>query len=179
MVPAMLASLSNVEVKTNMAQVFLSLGSNIEAEMNIRSSLRILKDLYPDMMVSSVYESEAVGFQGDNFLNLVVAFNTELSVQGLHDELNELEELHGRLRGQESFMARTLDIDLLLYDDLILEEEGLHIPRREIEEYAFVLLPLTELAPDLAYPFTGETYSEMWERFDKGDQELWAVDFEL
>lgn len=162
-----------------MAKVFLSLGSNIEAETNIRSSLHILKELYPDMRVSCVYESEAVGFQGDNFLNLVVAFDTDLSVQGLHEELNELEEMHGRLRGQESFMARTLDIDLLLYDDLILEEEGLHIPRREIEEYAFVLLPLTELAPDLAYPLTGETYSKMWERFDKGDQELWAVDFEL
>jgi len=162
-----------------MARVFLSLGSNIEAEKNIRSSLRILKELYSDMAVSSVYESEAVGFQGDNFLNLVVALNTELTVQALHEEMNELEELHGRLRGQESFMARTLDIDLLLYDDLILEEDGLHIPRREIEEYAFVLLPLTELAPDLAYPLTGETYSEMWERFDKGDQELWAVDFAL
>jgi len=162
-----------------MARVFLSLGSNIEAEKNIRSALRILKDLYPDMQVSCVYESEAVGFQGDNFLNLVVAFDTELSVQGLHDELNELEELHGRLRGSESFMARTLDIDLLLYDDLILEEDSLHLPRREIEEYAFVLLPLTELAPDLEYPLTGETYSEMWERFDKGDQELWAVDFDF
>ncbi len=162
-----------------MAQVFLSLGSNIEAEQNIRSSLHMLKELYPDMRASCVYESEAVGFQGDNFLNLVVAFNTDLSVEGLHEEMNDLEELHGRLRGQESFMARTLDIDLLLYDDLILEEEGLQIPRREIEEYAFVLLPLTELAPDLAYPLTGETYSEMWERFEKGDQNLWAVDFDF
>lgn len=162
-----------------MAQVYLSLGSNIEAEKYIRSAINILKELYPDMKISCVYESEAVGFQGDNFLNLVVGFDTDLSVEGIHEQMNEIEEMHGRLRGSESFMARTLDIDLLLYDDLILEEEdGLHIPRREIEEYAFVLLPLTELAPDLAYPLTGETYSEMWERFDKGDQNLWAVDLE-
>jgi len=171
--------LLSVVTKANMSRVFLSLGSNIEAEKNIRSSLIILKDLYPDMKVSCVYESEAVGFQGDNFLNLVVMFDTDLSVQGVHEQMNEIEELHGRLRGAESFMARTLDIDLLLYDDLILEDEGLHIPRREIEEYAFVLLPLTELAPDLAYPLTGETYSEMWERFDKGDQNLWAVDLDF
>ena len=162
-----------------MARVFLSLGSNIEAEDNIRSALNVLRELYPDMQASCVYESEAVGFQGDNFLNLVVAFDTETSVQGVHDQMNEIEEAHGRLRGSESFMARTLDIDLLLYDDLILEEDGLHIPRREIEEYAFVLLPLTELAPDMTYPLTGETFGEMWMRFEKGDQELWAVDFDL
>ncbi len=162
-----------------MARVYLSLGSNIEAEKYIRSSITVLKELYPEMQVSCVYESEAVGFQGDNFLNLVVGFDTDLSVEGIHEQMNEIEEMHGRLRGSESFMARTLDIDLLLYDDLILEEDGLHIPRREIEEYAFVLLPLTELAPDLAYPLTGETYSEMWERFDKGDQNLWAVDLEF
>jgi len=161
-----------------MARVFLSLGSNIEAEDNIHSALNVLRELYPDMQASCVYESEAVGFQGDNFLNLVVAFETETSVQGVHEQMNEIEEVHGRLRGSESFMARTLDIDLLLYDDLILDEDGLHLPRREIEEYAFVLLPLTELAPDMAYPLTGETFSEMWQRFDKGDQELWAVDFD-
>jgi len=161
-----------------MARVFLSLGSNIDAHHNIRSALHVLGELYPDMRVSTVYESEAVGFQGDNFLNLVVGFDTEQSLQGLHDSLNEIEEIHGRLRGAEKFMARTLDIDLLLYGDLIHDEEGLHLPRREIEEYAFVLLPLTELAPDMAYPLTGETFSEMWERFDKGDQELWAIDLD-
>jgi len=161
-----------------MARVYLSIGSNIEAEKYIRSCIAVLREVYPEMQVSCVYESEAVGFQGDNFLNLVVGFDTDLSVEGIHEQMNEIEEMHGRLRGSDSFMARTLDIDLLLYDDLILENDELHIPRREIEEYAFVLLPLTELAPDLAYPLTGETYSEMWERFDKGDQNLWPVDFE-
>ena len=161
-----------------MARVYLSLGSNIEAEKNIRSALTVLKELYPDMQASCVYESEAVGFQGDNFLNLVVGLDTDLSVQGIHEQMSQIEEMHGRLRGAESFMARTLDIDLLLYDDLILDEDGLQIPRREIEDYAFVLLPLTELAADSVYPLTGETYSEMWERFDKGDQNLWAVDLE-
>jgi 2-amino-4-hydroxy-6-hydroxymethyldihydropteridine diphosphokinase len=160
-----------------MARVFLSLGSNIDAEENIRSAINVLRELYSDLVVSTVYESEAVGFQGDNFLNLVVAFNTEEGVEAISEVMDEIEEVHGRRRGMEKFMARTLDIDLLLYDDMI--DEGMNLPRNEIETYAFVLLPLSELAPDMPHPVTGETFLEMWERFDKGDQELWAADIEF
>jgi 2-amino-4-hydroxy-6-hydroxymethyldihydropteridine diphosphokinase len=160
-----------------MARVFLSLGSNIDAEENIRSAVETLRELYPDLVVSTVYESEAVGFQGDNFLNLVVAFTAEEGVEAISEVMDEIEEVHGRRRGMEKFMARTLDIDLLLYDDLV--DESMNLPRNEIETYAFVLLPLSELAPDMPHPVTGETFLEMWERFDKGDQELWAADLDF
>ena len=160
-----------------MARVFLSLGSNIEAEENIRSAITTLRELYSDLVVSTVYESEAVGFQGDNFLNLVVAFTAEESVEVISELMDEIEDAHGRRRDVDRMMARTLDIDMLLYDDMI--DESLNLPRNEIETYAFVLLPLSELAPDMRHPVSGDTFIEMWERFDKGDQELWAADIEF
>lgn len=160
-----------------MVRVFLGLGSNIEAEENIRSAVNILRELYPDLVTSAVYESEAVGFQGDNFLNMVVAFTAEESVEVVSEVMDEIEDAHGRRRNADRFMARTLDIDMLLYDDMI--DESMNLPRNEIETYAFVLLPLSELAPDMVHPVTGETFIEMWERFDKGDQELWAADLEF
>lgn len=160
-----------------MARVFLSLGSNIDAEENIRSAITTLHELYSDLVVSTVYESEAVGFQGDNFLNLVVAFTAEESVEVISELMDDIEDAHGRRRDADRFMARTLDIDMLLYDDLI--DEGMNLPRNEIETYAFVLLPLSELAPDMRHPVSGDTFIEMWERFDKGDQNLWATDIEF
>jgi len=160
-----------------MARVFLSLGSNIDAEENIRSAIETLRELYSDLVVSTVYESEAVGFQGDNFLNLVVAFTAEESVDVISELMDEIEDAHGRRRNLDRMMARTLDIDMLLYDDLV--DESMNIPRNEIETYAFVLLPLSELAPDMRHPVSGDTFIDMWERFDKGDQNLWAADLDF
>jgi len=160
-----------------MARVFLGLGSNIEAEENLRSAVNTLRELYSDLVTSAVYESEAVGFQGDNFLNMVVAFTAEESAEVISELMDEIEDAHGRRRNLDRMMARTLDIDMLLYDDLI--DESMNIPRNEIETYAFVLLPLSELAPDMVHPVNGETFIEMWERFDKGDQNLWATDIEF
>lgn len=163
-----------------MARVYLSLGSNIEAEQHIRSALRILRERYPEMVVSTVFESEAVGFEGDNFLNLVVGFDTQEDVYELDEVMTEMEDAHGRMRGMgEKFAARTLDIDLLMYDDLVLDGDGLQLPRYEIDKYAFVLLPLSEIAPDLVHPVIGLTMEEMWQMFDKTGQGLWAVDFDL
>lgn len=160
-----------------MARVFLGLGSNIEAEENLRSAINTLRELYPDLVTSAVYESEAVGFQGDNFLNMVVAFTADESAEVISELMDEIEDAHGRRRNLDRMMARTLDIDMLLYDDLI--DESMNIPRNEIDTYAFVLLPLSELAPDMVHPVNGETFIEMWERFDKGDQNLWATDIEF
>jgi len=163
-----------------MARVYLSLGSNIEAEQHIRSAINVLHERYNDMIVSTIFESEAVGFEGDNFLNLVVGFDTLEDVHELDEAMSEIENAHGRLRGMgEKFAARTLDIDLLMYDDLVLEGEDLQLPRYEIDKYAFVLLPLSEIAPELIHPVIGLSMEEMWQMFDKTGQGLWAVDFEL
>lgn len=158
-----------------MARVYLSIGSNIDRTRNIRSCLQALHDRYGELSVSTIYESVAVGFTGDPFFNLAVGLDTEQDVHALVDTLHAIEHDHGRRRNDERFAPRTLDIDLLLYDDLVLNEPGLHLPRDEIVRYAFVLKPLAEIAGDRRHPTLGKTLAELWQAFDAGDQELWPV----
>lgn len=160
-----------------MAQVFLSLGSNIDRAKHIRAGLDALAQAFGDLNVSTVFESEAVGFEGENFYNLVVGMHTDLPVGQLASRLREIEDANGRVRGGAKFSARTLDIDILTYDDLAGEFDGVKLPRGEIVKNAFVLQPLAELVPARRHPLTGETFAEMWEHYDKDKQKLWPVHF--
>lgn len=161
-----------------MARVYVSIGSNIDRDANIRSSLAALKARFGDLVQSHVYESEAVGFDGDPFYNLVVAFDTDESPQQLAETLHRIEDEHGRVRGGDKFAARTLDLDLLLYDQVRMREGRLHLPRDEITRYAFVLLPLAEIAPGERHPETGRTYADLWAEFGHDEQPLWPVELE-
>ncbi|WP_308363928.1 MULTISPECIES: 2-amino-4-hydroxy-6-hydroxymethyldihydropteridine diphosphokinase [unclassified Microbulbifer] len=160
-----------------MAQVFLSLGSNIDRERHIRAGLDALAAQFGELQISRVFESEAVGFEGDNFYNLVVGVHTDLPVGQLALRLREIEDANGRLRSGPKFSARTLDIDILTYDDLSGTVDGVKLPRAEIEKNAFVLQPLAELAPDVVHPLTGKTFARMWAEYDKSKQKLWPVEF--
>jgi len=160
-----------------MSWVYVSLGSNIEREANTRAGVATLQAEYGDCLLSSVYESEAVGFEGDVFYNMVVAFQTEQNVQQVADTLHRIENEHGRNRNSPKFSSRTLDLDLLLYDDKVINENGLQIPRDEILKYAFVLWPLAEVAPDLKHPQVDKTYAMLWFEFDKSKENLKPVVF--
>ena len=160
-----------------MARIYISIGSNIDAENNIRLSINALQEHYGKLILSSVYESEAVGFDGDNFLNLVAGVNTDEDVHMVAATLRRIEDDNGRDRSGPRFSPRTVDLDLLLYDDLILKEDGLELPRDEITRNAFVLLPLEEIAPQLIHPVSGNTMCDHWMNFDQDSQKLWAIDF--
>lgn len=162
-----------------MARVYVSIGSNIGREQNIRAGVAELRARFGTLILSSVYESEAVGFDGDSFYNLVAGFDTALAPQQVAEALRVIEEAHGRVRNGPRFSSRTLDIDLLLYDDLILHEGKLEIPRDEITKNAFVLWPLAEIAPQLRHPQRGVSYGALWEAFDRQSQPLWPVAFEF
>lgn len=162
-----------------MAKIYISIGSNIDAEKNIRLAIHALQDHYGKLILSSVYESEAVGFDGDNFLNLVVGLKTEEDVYTVAATLRKIEDENGRVRSGPRFSPRTVDLDLLLYDDLILQEDGLDIPRDEITKNAFVLLPLDEIASQLIHPISGKTMCDHWLNFDKNSQKLWPIEFKL
>ena len=161
-----------------MPRVFVGIGSNIDRETSVRAGVVDLRGKYGELQLSSVYESEAVGFEGDAFYNLVAAFDTSDSVDQVIKTLAEIEETHGRQRGSERFSSRTLDLDLLLYGDLVASGEGYHVPRDEIPRYAFVLWPLSELEPAMKHPQTGETFLAMWEDFDKRNQALLPIQFQ-
>ena len=160
-----------------MARIYISIGSNIDAEKNVRLGLHALRDHYGELILSSVYESEAVGFKGDNFLNLVAALDTNEDVYDVAFTLRKIEDENGRVRSGPRFSSRTVDLDLLLYDDLILHNDKLDIPRDEITKNAFVLLPLAEVAPDLKHPDINLSMSQLWENFNKDSQQLWPVEF--
>ncbi|NRB38970.1 MAG: 2-amino-4-hydroxy-6-hydroxymethyldihydropteridine diphosphokinase [Pseudomonadales bacterium] len=159
-----------------MAQVYLSLGSNIQQRKNIRSCIAVLEECFGELTLSPVYESEAVGFAGDNFFNLVVKINTELSVGDLLVCLRKIEDDHGRIRKCERFSARTLDIDILTYDDVVGTIDGVELPRDEILKNAFVLWPMADVAADVKHPLTHKTYAHHWQAFDRSSQRLWQVE---
>ncbi len=162
-----------------MATIYISLGSNISREVNTRAGVSALKRVFGELRLSSVYESESVGFDGDAFLNMVIACDVDMSVYKTNRVLRDIEDANGRDRTGPKFSSRTLDLDLLLYDDLVLNEKGLVLPRGEILKNAFVLWPLAELAPNLRHPESGKTYNELWSEFDKTKENLKPVVFDF
>ena len=154
----------------------ISLGSNINREKNIPSSLIALENEFGALKISSIYETEPVGFTGSNFFNLIAVFDSALPVKTIGKTLKRIETEHGRIHGGNKFEARTLDLDLILYGNLILSEGRLQIPRDEITRYAFVLEPLAEISPNLRHPETNIEYAELWENFDKSDLKQHKID---
>lgn len=162
-----------------MARAYISIGSNINRENNIRAGVDTLRRGYGLLIISRVFESEAVGFQGDNFYNLVVGFDTDESPLTIARALHEIERVRGRKRDGPRFGPRALDLDLLLYDNLVIDKPGLRVPRDDTLDYAFVLQPLAEIAPHLPHPVLGKRYVDLWAAFDKPSNRLWPVKLEL
>ncbi|MDZ4154518.1 2-amino-4-hydroxy-6-hydroxymethyldihydropteridine diphosphokinase [Methylicorpusculum sp.] len=158
-----------------MTRGYISIGSNIDKETNIPASLKALEEYFGNLTVSSIYESEAVGFTGDSCHNLIVGFDSDLDVKSVAKQLRQIELDHGRSRNSEKFSPRTLDLDLILYGDIIINDGRLQIPRDEIERYAFVLEPLAEIAPTLKHPVSQVTYENLWKNFDKTMLKQWRL----
>jgi 2-amino-4-hydroxy-6-hydroxymethyldihydropteridine diphosphokinase len=155
------------------AQVFVGIGSSINKRENIRLGIQALKNVFGELNVSPIYESEAIGFNGCNFYNLVVSFDSLLDAQAIIKKLKSIEVQQGRLEKAIKFSPRTLDLDLLLHDQLI--DLTIDLPRAEILTNAFVLQPLSELAPDLKHPILNEPYEMLWRKFPKQQQKLWQI----
>jgi len=160
-------------------RVYVGIGSNINKEKNIRSAVRELSTHYGQLTLSPVYESKALGFEGENFFNLVAGFDSDEPIERLKEALLNIESRLGRVRQENSFSSRTLDLDLLLYGDTVRHDDKVNLPHPDIQRHAFVLRPLADIAPELPHPETGMAFSEMWKQFKKTRQEIWAVDFEL
>jgi len=146
------------------ARVFVSLGSNVDREAKIRQAVELLRARFGHIDLSPVYDSEAVGFDGSNFLNLVAGLSTDLEVEAVVAISRDIEDQLGRDRSLPKFASRPIDLDILSFDDLILDVPGIRIPRAEILYNAFVLKPLQDIAGDRLHPETGETYATLWRR---------------
>jgi 2-amino-4-hydroxy-6-hydroxymethyldihydropteridine diphosphokinase len=144
-----------------MTACYVSVGSNIDKAKNIQAGLTSLRETFGELTISPIYETVAVGFEGDDFFNLVVSFETHLSAHDVFEVLRQLEFKQGRLPNSQKFTPRKLDLDLLLFGDMIIHDDVLKIPRDDIEKYRFVLQPLADIAPDLIHPILHKSYREM------------------
>ena len=158
-----------------MASVYLGLGSNISPDINLSIAIRELEARYGELKRSAVYRGAAVGFDGADFLNLVVYLQSNQSPLDICGEIELIHNLAGRVREGNKWGSRPLDIDLLLYDDLVSDERPVRVPRDDILQYSFVLRPIAELAPALLHPLTGKTVLEHWQNFDSKSQPLEKV----
>ena len=149
-----------------MERVYLSIGSNLEPAKHIAAALAELRAQFTHVDVSPLYRSAAVGFEGPDFINAAIVLQTDWEPDRLNDWLHALEDRHGRCRDQPRYSSRTLDIDIVLFGDRVITGAGhLQIPRNELQ-FAFVLRPLLDLAPDLRNAATGERLDQHWPTAD-------------
>jgi 2-amino-4-hydroxy-6-hydroxymethyldihydropteridine diphosphokinase len=161
-------------------KAYLSLGSNIEPAANLRSALAALRERFGHVVVSPVYRMPAVGFDGPDFHNAAAIIDSDLDPFALTDWLHELERAHGRLRSGVKFSSRTLDVDIVYFDDLVLDgpaldgtatggASALQLPRPELR-HAFVLKPLVDIAPAFVDPVRGVTLAALWAAHSERDR---------
>ena len=162
-----------------MVRVHVGIGSNIDRENNIRLAIEKMRARFGELSTSRVYETAPVGFEGDPFYNLVTTFYTTVPPDELVHTLREIEDRSARDREAPRMASRTLDLDLLLYGDLVVRRNGLTLPRDDITRHAFVLRPLAEISGELRHPVTGITFAELWEGFDASEQPTRPVTISL
>jgi 2-amino-4-hydroxy-6-hydroxymethyldihydropteridine diphosphokinase len=155
-----------------MSTAWLGLGSNVNADAHIRAGIEELRGKFTNVRLSPAYASTAVGFDGDDFINLVARVETDMQPMALRQYLRDLEDRYGRKRDVPKFSDRSLDIDILLYDDLVLLSPVLEIPRAEILKFSHVLKPLADLEPDLIHPTELRSMAEIWASSELDDDSL-------
>lgn len=162
-----------------MTRVCAGLGSNVEKEKNIPAGLKALTNHFSPLLISTIYESKPLGFQGDNFYNLAVSFDTTLPALEILKIFKSIEFSLGRQAVHQNTrlrtIANTLDIDLLLFGDLIQHDKTIDVPRGDIQQYSFVLCTLAEIASDFKHPEIGLNLKEIWQSFDKNQHPLKSV----
>jgi len=159
-----------------MSTAYLGLGSNIDARRNIASGIAALREEFGNVVLSPLYQTPAFGFDGADFINLAARIETDRSPLELKRFLQTLEDRYQRDRDAPKFSDRTLDIDILLYDDLYLVSPALSLPRGEILSAAHVLKPLADLAPDLLHPVCHKTMGELWDAFPQQTTKLILIE---
>lgn len=158
-------------------RVFLGLGANLDPTTSLRTGIQQLKRRFSGIQISPVYQAGAVGLDGPDFFNMVVAFNCDLALADLRIWIRQVEAKGGRNHDQPKPCNHGLDMDVLLYGDLV-DVTGNNIPHDNILTCAYVLCPLADLIPDRQHPLKTLTMAQIWHEF-AGAKNLQPVDFEF
>ena len=158
-----------------MADVYVAAGSNVEPEKNLARALDEIEETFGAIRMSPAYRNPAVGFAGDDFINLVVGFGTTDTPAQVKGKLERIETNCGRPRGAPKWAPRTMDLDMLMYDQLVSDVPGLLLPRPDLLRRAFMLKPLADLAPSLLHPTQHLTIGDLWAQFPDKNQPFVAV----
>jgi len=140
--------------------VYVGVGSNVAPELELPAGVAALQQTFDVTRLSSVYRSPAFGFDGDDFLNVVIELRTQLDADAVEAQLDAIENARRRGRRAGRFAPRELDCDLLIYAQQV--DAARHLPRDDVLRYPFVLGPLAEIAPQLRHPLDGRPIARHW-----------------
>ena len=155
-------------------RAYVSGGSNLDAERNLVIAARALRARHPGTRFSRCYRNAAIGFEGPDFINFVAEVPVAGTPALLKGELECIETQCGRTRDAPKWAPRAMDLDILLFGDVVQDVPGLKLPRPDLVRWAFMLGPLAELAPDLVHPLQQRRIGELWDEFDQGAHPLVA-----
>jgi 2-amino-4-hydroxy-6-hydroxymethyldihydropteridine diphosphokinase len=160
-------------------EVFVAAGSNVDAERNLRLAAKEMAQIFPDVRFSEAYRNAAVGFEGEDFINFVAGFSTDLPVESVIDELQRIEGLCGRTRDAPKWAPRSMDLDILIYGDRICDLPGLILPRPDLLKRPYMLGPMAEIAPNFVHPTRLLSMRQLWSEFDRAAHPMTRVDIGL
>lgn len=158
-----------------MPEVYVAAGSNIDAQANLAQAQEQLARIFGTLSVSPWYRNAAVGFVGQDFINFVFSFHTSLNVHEIQLRLREVEARCGRPPNAPKWAARAMDLDILLYGELVLDEPQLTLPRPDLLVRPYMLGPLADIAPQLRHPTQGRSIAQLWAAFDPHAHQMIVV----
>jgi 2-amino-4-hydroxy-6-hydroxymethyldihydropteridine diphosphokinase len=161
-----------------MPEIFVAAGSNIQPRARLRQAIALMREAWPDLRVSGAYLNKTVGFEGDDFINLVTGFQSDEPLSAVLEKLHAIETACGRPRHAPKWASRSMDLDVLLYGDAVGEFPGAVVPRPDLAKRPYMLRPLAEIAADTVHPATGRTLGDMWARFDSAGHQMVPVELE-
>lgn len=162
-----------------MTPVYVAAGSNLEPEQNLARACEEIVHTWPDAIFSRAYTNKAVGFDGPDFINLVVGFHTAHPLDFVIARLRSIETHCGRPRYAPKWASRTMDLDVLLFGDRVEKTAEYTLPRPDLLKRPYMLGPMAEIAPDVRHPTAHKTVGELWAEFDRDGHEMVPVSIAL
>ena len=166
-------------LKPGHVRVFVAAGSNVEPEHHLARACADVAHTWPDANFSRAYRNAAVGFDGPDFINLVVGFQAAQPLAYVIERLRGIETNCGRPRYAPKWASRTMDLDVLLYGDLVEKTADYTLPRPDLLKRPYMLGPLAEIAPDIVHPVERKTIGALWAAFDRDGHEMKPVELDL